>query len=184
MSLLSLIVVALALSMDNFAIALAVGASQTASAKAAAIVRWPLIFGGCSFVAPLLGWLLGSQIVAVLRGYSSVVVFATLAFVGLRMLWSAWNSTNDGSLSAASLAAALGIGVATSVDSLAVGFGLAMINVNIVQAAAIIGSVTAVATLAGVLLGGPIGRRLGAGSRVFAGLVLVIVGLRALAPHP
>jgi putative Mn2+ efflux pump MntP len=77
----------------------------------------------------------------------------------------------------------LSLAFATSVDSLAVGFGLAMVRINILQTSGVIGAVTACLSLAGMLFGGQLGRALGRRSKFAAGLVLMLVGLRALAVH-
>jgi putative Mn2+ efflux pump MntP len=182
-SVLAVLTIAVALSMDNFALALAMGATQPRTWAWTSLLRLPLVFGACQVVAPVVGWLIGAQAAGMLRGYGSIVAFLTLAFVGWRMLRSAWVAGGDALPEAPSFAATIALGIATSVDSLAVGFGLAMTDANIAVAAALIGLVTAVLTLAGVVLGKRLGPRLGAQSKVIAGIVLVVLGLRMLLPH-
>lgn len=180
MSVLAILSIAVALSADNFALALAVGAAQASGRAWKALLELPLAFGVCQFVAPMLGWLIGSQAAGVLRGYGSFVAFLILAFVGWRMLRSGWTAVADAPPAAPSLAATLALGVATSVDSLAVGFGLAMTGVNIVFASAMIGAVTAALSFLGIVVGKRLRRDFGAQTRVVAGIVLVIVAIRIL----
>ena len=180
MNFLTLLLIALALSVDNFALAMAMGASHAARHHTPSVLRLPIIFGVCSFLAPLVGWLIGSQAVGVFRGYGSFVAFAVLVFVGWRTIRHAWAPENAGILDSSSLRTLLLLGVLTSNDALAVGFGLAMVHVNIVQAAVLIGSVTGIVSLAGVLIGRPVGRSLGAFGHVAAGVILMLVGVHAL----
>ena len=180
MNFLTLLLIAFALSIDNFAIAMAAGASHAARHRLSAAVRLPLVFGICAFVMPLVGWLIGSQAVGVFRGYGSVVAFAILMFVGWRTMRHAWKPEANSLLELSSLRTVIILGILTSNDALAVGFGLALVRVNIVEAAAVIGSVTGVVSLVGILVGHPVGRSLGALGHVAAGLVLMLVGVHAL----
>jgi putative Mn2+ efflux pump MntP len=79
-----------------------------------------------------------------------------------------------------SFEANLNLGFATSVDSLVVGFGLAMIHTNILQASGIIGVVTVSVSFAGMLFGGQLGQALGRHSKFSGGLVLLFISVRAL----
>ena len=180
MNFLTLFLVALALSIDNFAIAMAAGASHAARRHISWMARLPLVFGACAFIMPLVGWSIGSQAVGVFRGYGSIVAFAILMFVGWRTMRHAWKPEATGFLNISSLRTVLVLGILTSGDALAVGFGLAMVRVNIIQASAVIGSVTGCVSLVGISIGHPIGRSLGALGHVAAGLVLMLVGLHAL----
>ncbi|MGA8533466.1 MAG: manganese efflux pump [Candidatus Tumulicola sp.] len=181
MSFPALALIALALSADNFAIAAAIGASQTGIRDAGSILRLPLVFGACSFAAPVLGWFIGFPAAHFFRGYGGIVVFAVLGFVGWRMLRSAGQPAE--AFDASSWRTTLVLGLATSGDAMAVGFGLALTNTNIAAASALIGAVTAGISLAGILLGRPLGRVLGARGKIVAGLVLMLAGVHALVTH-
>jgi manganese efflux pump family protein len=178
-----LLVVALALSADNFAIAVAVSAARPVARTVRDVVRLPLIFGACSFVAPAFGWLVGSQVAGVFRGYAALVACAVLVIVGWRTLRSAWAPPGTLAFDASSLRGALMLGVVTSGDSLAVGFGLAMTDVRILPVSALIGAVTGAMSLLGMILGIPIGHALGNRSKIVAGLTLMAVGAHTLAAH-
>lgn len=179
MSLLELVLVALALSADNFAISVAVGASQSAWHDKVAMLRLPLVFAACSFIAPIAGWFVGSQAARVVHGYGSVAAFAVLAFVGWRTFRSAWHA-DDGLLDAGSLRNTLLLGIATSGDALTVGFGLGLTHVDILFASGLIAAVTGLMSLAGIFLGTPLARRFGARSKAVAGIVLICIGVHAL----
>jgi putative Mn2+ efflux pump MntP len=72
------------------------------------------------------------------------------------------------------------LALVTSLDSLAVGFGLAMIHVDILEASTILGAVGGALSLAGILCGKRLGYVLGRYSRLAGGLTLIVIGVRAL----
>jgi putative Mn2+ efflux pump MntP len=129
---------------------------------------------------PLLGWLSASQVAFLFRGCESWISCGVLAFVSWRTLRFAQESDQVQPNTLPSLAAALSLGFATSVDSLVVGFGLAMIHIDILQASGIIGVVTASVSFAGMLFGGQLGQALGRHSKLSGGLVLLCIGVHAL----
>ena len=178
----ALLLIALALSVDNFTIALAVGA-QVSKQTAIAALRLPLVFAAFAAVAPAIGWYAGSQITVAVTQYGSVVACAVLVYVGWRTLRSAWQSVNGG-VDASSFPAALALGGSTSVDSLAVGFALALTHANVAALSAVNGAVCLLLSTAGLLLGERAGERFPTQSKIAAGLVLIVVGLRALLVHP
>jgi putative Mn2+ efflux pump MntP len=179
MSIIALLLLALGVSMDNFAVSLAIGTAQSVR-RVKPMVRLALVFGVFQVLMPLLGWLGGSQVAFLFRGRESWILCGVLAFVGWRMLRSAQESEQVQSSALESLGATLSLGFATSIDSLVVGFGLAMTHTNILQASGIIGAVTVFVSFAGMLLGGQLGQALGRHSKLSGGLVLMLIGVRAL----
>jgi manganese efflux pump family protein len=160
MNLGALMLLALGISMDNFAVSLGIGTANPVR-RVKEHVRLAIVFGVFQFFMPLLGWLGGSQIIFLSHGYESRFLCAALAFVGWCMLRSSKESNQTKHIDLSSLSPVLSLAFATSVDSLAVGFGLAMVRVNILQASGVIGAVTACLSLAGMLFGGQLGRALG-----------------------
>ena len=181
MGLWALILIALALSVDNAAIALAVGA-QLRSRTLAVTLRLPVIFGVLAAVAPAVGWLAGSQAAGAISKYGSVVACVILVYVGWRTLRSAWQSVNGG-VDASSLSTACVLGLSTSVDSLSVGFALALAHANVVALALVNGGVCGALSLAGVILGERLGESFPTQGKVVAGIVLIASGLRVLVAH-
>jgi putative Mn2+ efflux pump MntP len=175
----ALLLLALGVSMDNFAVSLAIGTAQSVR-TIKPMVRLALLFGIFQVVMPLLGWLGGTQVAFLFRGRESWILCGVLAFVGWRTLRSAQESDQGQLISLPTLGATLSLGFATSIDSLVVGFGLAMIHINILQVSGIIGVVTAFVSFAGMLFGGQLGQALGRHSKLSGGLVLILIGVRAL----
>jgi manganese efflux pump family protein len=178
----ALLLLAFGVSMDNFAVSLAIGTAQSIR-TIKPMVRLALVFGAFQVFMPLLGWLGGSQVAFLFRGRESWILCGVLAFVGWRMLRSAQESDPVQSSALQSLGTALSLGFATSIDSLVVGFGLAMTHINILHASGFIGVVTLAASFAGMLFGGRFGQALGRHSKLSGGLVLLFVGVRALVAH-
>jgi manganese efflux pump family protein len=179
MSTIALLLLALGVSMDNFAVSLAIGTAQS-KRKVKPMVRLALVFGVFQVLMPFLGWVSGSQVAFLFRGRESWILCGVLTVVGWRMLSSAQESEKGQLLSLPTHGATLSLGFATSIDSLAVGFGLAMIHINILRSSGIIGAVTAFVSFAGMLLGGQLGHTLGRHSKLTGGLVLMLIGVRAL----
>lgn len=182
MSLLALLLVALALSVDNFTIAVAVGA-QMRDRTVLATLRLPVVFAAFAALAPAAGWYAGSQITIVMTRYGSIVACAILVYVGWRTLRSAWQSVNGG-VDASSLPAALALGLGTSMDSLTVGFAMALTHANVAALSAVNGAVCGLLSVTGILLGERVGETFPSQSKIAAGLVLIFLGLRALVAHP
>jgi putative Mn2+ efflux pump MntP len=168
--------------MDNFAVSLGIGTANPVRGMREHL-RLAIAFGLFQFFMPLLGWLGGSQIVFLLHGYESWFLCAALAFAGWCMLRSSRQPDEAQQIYLSSPAALFSLAFATSVDSLVVGFGLAMIRVNILEASGLIGAVTGCLSLAGALFGAQLGQALGRRSRFAGGLLLLTVGVRALVAH-
>jgi manganese efflux pump family protein len=175
----ALLLMALSVSMDNFAVSLSIGTAQPTLAVRA-MLRLALVFGAFQAFMPLLGWLGGSQVAFLFRGYERWILCGALAFVGWRLLRSTEESDQARRNNLPSVGALLSLGFATSIDSMVVGFGLAMIHVNILQATGIISAVTVFVSLAGMPIGAELGRALRRHCRFSGGLVLVIVGVGEL----
>ena len=182
MGLSALMLLASGISLDNFAVSIGIGTANPVRGVKEHL-RPAIAFGIFQFFMPLFGWLGGSQIIFLLHGYESWFPCAALACVGCSMLRSSRQSDQAQQIYLSSPGALFSLAFATSVDSLIVGFVLAMTRVNILEASALIGAVTGCLSLAGVLFGAQLGHALGRRSRFAGGLVLITVGMRALVPH-
>ncbi|MGC2401077.1 MAG: manganese efflux pump [Acidobacteriaceae bacterium] len=179
MSIGALLLLALSVSADNFAVSLALGMSQTMRIAKLAL-RLSLTFGLCQFLMPLLGWLAGSRLTFLFRGYERWPLFASLLFVGWRLLRAPDASDKAQQSDLESAGSILGLALATSLDSLVVGFGLAMVHVSILEASTVLGAVGGALSLVGILCGKRLGHALGRHSRLAGGLTLIVIGVRAL----
>lgn len=174
---------AASLAADAFAVAISMGLSaQKASFRDA--VRVGLFFGGFQALMPLLGYLAGSTVSAVIERYDHWIAFGLLAFIGGRMLWESARGTEEGEQpSLGALRKLLVLSIATSIDALAVGVSLAVLREHIWVNAAWIGCVTFALSTLGVLAGRRLGRRMQRCATVAGGLVLIFIGAKILIEH-
>ncbi len=183
MSLLEVFLIALGLAMDAFAVSLAAGTTQHVNGPRP-VFRLAFHFGLFQALMPVLGWLLGSGVQRMIAPFDHWIAFALLAFVGVRMIRSGLDPAGEGLTSDPSRGATLVmLSVATSIDALAVGLSLAMLRVDIVYPALVIGIVAAVMSLLGIFLGGRLGKAFGKRMEVIGGLILIGIGVRVVVSH-
>jgi len=181
---LSLVLIAIGLSADCFAVALS--ASVTAkNPSRLQVLRMAAMFGLFQALMPVLGWLAGQTMVKFIAAYDHFVAFALLAIVGGRMIWESFHHKKQHEKPADVTRGwmLLTLAGATSIDALAVGLSLAFIEVNIAVAAITIGVVAFIATIIGFLLGKKAGDLMGRWAETIGGIILIGIGLRILITH-
>lgn len=187
MSLLNILGIAVALAMDAFAVALAVGISlKIVGYRQVFRLSWH--FGLFQAMMPVIGWGVGSAVRSYIQDYDHWIAFGLLALVGGNMLREAIGG--DGEETDARKDATRGLtlvvlSVATSIDALAVGFSMSLLNISIVAPAIIIGLVAAGFTITGLFLGKRMAgcKRLSSSAEVLGALVLWAIGLNILHEH-
>jgi len=149
------------------------------------VLRVSMSFGLFQAGMLVLGWLAGQTIVDIIEHFDHWVAFGLLSLVGVRMLWEALHSHEDGRqrTDITRGLALLTLSLATSIDALAVGLSLAFLDSRLVVAAIAIGSVAFLFTAAGFYSGSRMGRLLGRWAEVLGGTVLIGIGLRILLTH-
>lgn len=188
---LTTLLIAVGLGMDAFAVALGVGTllksislHPTPSAMLRASFRLSWHFGLFQFLMPIVGWLAGTSVVSYIAAYDHWVAFGLLAFVGGRMIHSAWHGDGAAFASDPTRGVTLVLlSVATSIDALAVGLGLAVLGVEIFYPSLIIGLTAAAMTVAGLHLGRRLGALFGRRMEFVGGLILIGIGVRVLIAH-
>ena len=183
MSLLELFILAVALSMDAFAVAICIGlALPKATIKSAAIVG--AYFGVFQAVIPLAGYLVASIFADKIVAYDHWIAFALLCFLGGKMIYgslSKGDSPDTGnSLSPAKM---FPLAIATSIDALAVGVSLAFLRSAIVPAVIFIGCVTLALSMAAVKIGNVFGMRFKSKAELAGGIILVLIGVKIMLEH-
>lgn len=180
----ALLLLALAMSTDAFAVAIGKGASLKRPHLLEAI-RIGLIFGSIEAITPLIGWLIGRSASAYLEVWDHWIAFALLAALGLHMIHEGLKPSEEKTekLSRQSFFKTALTAIGTSIDAMAVGIGLAFANVNIWLAAALIGLATTVMVTSGVMLGRVVGSVLGHRAEIFGGFTLIAVGVGVLSGH-
>ncbi|RMX07763.1 manganese efflux pump [Corticibacter populi] len=182
----SILMLGMAMSTDAFAAALARGAGM-ARTRLSDALKIGLIFGCIEAVTPVIGWLIGSVASELIEEYDHWVAFILLVGLGIHTIYAAVGEDGDRDMSenpgSNSLLSTALTGLATSIDAMAVGVGLAFTTVNIAVVAAVIGLCTFVMVTLGVLAGKVVGTVLGKRAEIAGGLILMIVGALILYEH-
>lgn len=179
----TLLLLALALSMDAFAVAVARGAAGEGGWRSA--LRLSLSFGLAQGLMPLLGWWLGVTFADLLAAVDHWIAFVLLASLGIRMI-------REGALggdmtvevrSSLSLLGLVVASIATSIDAAVAGMSLPFLGQPVLVACLVIGGVTAFVCKLGVMIGARVGVGMGRRAEVAGGIVLIGIGIRILVDH-
>jgi putative Mn2+ efflux pump MntP len=174
---------ALALSMDAFAVAIACGMNLAVMTPRHAF-RLSFHFGLFKFLMPVIGWLVGRELASTIGAFDHWVAFGLLAFVGGKMLLEARDDKDAESKTDPTRGMMLiTLSLATSLDALAVGLSLAFLDVSIYVPSVIIGAVAASLTAVGMAFGNRIGNRWGRWAEAMGGCVLILIGVRIVFSH-
>lgn len=174
--------IALSLAMDAFAVSISTGLVLR-DVSARQTVRLAFHFGLFQALMPILGWFIGREVADSFASYGHWVAFGLLALIGGKMILDGLGR-HRGVASEAERSdptkrlSLVVLSVATSIDALAVGVSLALIDVSVWRPALVIGLVTAALTALGMHLGRRLGGRLGPIAEIIGGLVLIGIGLR------
>jgi putative Mn2+ efflux pump MntP len=173
------LLLALALAMDAFAVALTQGARFRPGARSGLAIA--ATFGVFQAAMPLAGWVIGAVALIYVEAVDHWIAFGLLAFLGVRMLGG--HVGEEEAAQSLTGKALLVAGVATSVDALAAGITLPTLSVAPLVAAALIGGVTFAMSGAGVWLGRIAGDRWGTWAERAGGVILIALGCKILAEH-
>jgi len=188
MALLTLLLTALGLAADCFAVAVS-GSIALRTPTRAGVMRTAFAFGLAQFVMPLAGWAAGREFVDVVSSYDHWVAFGLLALVGAHMLREAFEREDEeghGRSESGDITRGFRIvvlAIATSIDSLAVGLSLAFLDAPILFSASIIGVVAFAVTVGGFALGSKLGEIAGRRARLVGGLILIAIGVKIVIEH-
>ena len=186
MGFLEMLMLAVGLSMDAFAVSVCKGLStQKASLKTGVVCGcW---FGGFQAAMPLMGFLIGSIFAEAIEKFDHWIAFGLLAIIGINMLKEAFEKDEGGCCEKdadLSVKTMFVMAVATSIDAIAAGVSMAMAgDVNIWLTVALIGVVTFVMAVIGVKVGSVFGSRFQKKAQVAGGAILILLGLKILLEH-
>lgn len=179
----ALLALAVALAMDAFAVAV-VTALALEGITHRHLFRLSFHFGFFQAAMLLAGWALGSAAARLLFAWDHWIAFSLLAFVGVRMIAGALRDEPATALPDRTRGWDLVIlSVATSVDALAVGLSLALIDAGVLLPAIVVGAVAAALTILGMAIGRRIGAAWGCRVEILGGLVLLAIGLKIVWEH-
>ena len=183
MNILLIILIAFALAIDAFAVSLGAGAyfrETTARQK----FRLSFHFGLFQLIMPIIGWLAGSGLSKFIENFDHWLALGILSIIGINMIRNSMKKQEEKINKDISRGFSLiSLSVATSIDALAVGFSIGIINVSIFLPAIIIGIVAASMTLIGIKLGEILSLKFGKTMEIIGGCILILIGLNIVLEH-
>lgn len=182
MTVVEILMIAVGLAMDAFAVSVAGGAGGRLNHPRPAL-RLAFHLGLFQFMMPIIGWYLGYRAVGMVGDFGSWIACALLAYIGIRMIRSGLQPGADDGRRPTDPSKGwtlVALSLATSIDALAVGVSLAMVGVAIWQPSVIIGLVTAAISLIGIAIGDRVGHWWGSRVEIVGGVLLIAIGLRIL----
>lgn len=185
MNLSATLILAFGMSMDAFAASIGKGAALH-NPRFREALRTGLIFGLVEAMTPLIGWALGFYASRFIIAWDHWVAFSLLVILGGRMILEGLKGEHhlDGEkISRHSFFILVCTAIATSLDAMAIGVGLAFLQVNIVHTAMAIGCATMVMVTLGMMIGRYVGPILGKRAEIIGGLVLIGIGCNILYEH-
>ncbi|HCB0915874.1 TPA: manganese efflux pump MntP [Klebsiella pneumoniae] len=185
MNLSATILLAFGMSMDAFAASIGKGATLH-KPKFSEAVRTGLIFGAIETLTPLVGWGLGMLASQFILEWNHWIAFILLVFLGGRMIVEGFRGDSDEACEAPhqhGFWLLVTTAFATSLDAMAVGVGLAFLQVSIVTTALAIGCATFIMSTLGMMVGRFIGPLLGKRAEILGGIVLIGIGSEILWSH-
>ena len=183
MSLITILLIAVSLSMDAFAVAVTYGLSLEKSRVRNAL-KIAAFFGGFQAVMPLIGWAAGLVLENFISSIDHWIAFALLVFIGCKMIYEAFKKAEDREkFNTLTISMLLLLSIATSIDAFAVGISFAFLKVAIITPVIIIGIITFLLSFAGVFIGSKLGHIFERKIEILGGLILIGIGVKILIEH-
>jgi putative Mn2+ efflux pump MntP len=183
MSILAILFLALSMSADAFAAAVGKGTRLDRPGWGEAL-RTGAIFGGIEAITPVIGWGLGRAASRYIAAFDHWIAFGLLLVIGAKMIWDAVRRHEEEEKPQSHSFAVLALtAIGTSIDALAVGVTLALINASIIVNALAIGCATFTMTTIGVMAGRFLGEKFGRYAEAAGGVVLIVIGAKILLDH-
>jgi manganese efflux pump family protein len=183
----TLVLLALGLSADAFAVSVSNGMCSCRATKKNALTT-AVTFGFFQALMPVLGFILGKSFSDIIYRYHHWVALLLLSFIGINMISDAikeWKNPED-VCSVTDLYSAKNLslqGIATSIDALAAGVSFAAMQSNIITASLLIGVITMFCCAWGVLIGRKFGTLLGLRAKLIGGVILILIGVKIFCEH-
>jgi putative Mn2+ efflux pump MntP len=183
MDFITIVVIAVALAMDAFAVSVVSGAAYK-QLQLKHTLRIAVFFGGFQAFMLLIGALAGLSLKEYIADYDHWVAFVILVVVGGKMIYESVKIKEaQKNYNPSNILILLALSVATSIDALAIGITLSLVAASIVTAVVVIGLVTFLLSYFGVMLGRKFGHIFENKIEVAGGLVLIALGVKILLEH-
>jgi manganese efflux pump family protein len=182
MDIISIILIAVGLAMDTFAVSIAKGIGIERNRRKAALFL-ASFFGGFQMLMPAIGYFAGLSFRDIIMGIDHWIAFGLLAFIGSKMIYDSTRKEREEKGEPLKLHSVLTLSVATSIDALMVGLSFAFLQTSVLEPILVIGLVTFLLSLIGFFFGCGLGHVFGNKIKIIGGLILIAIGIRILLEH-
>ena len=182
MGIIEILLIAVGLAMDAFAVSVCKGlAMKKLNWEKAIIIA--LYFSIFQALMPILGYLLGIAFESIITQIDHWIAFVLLLIIGIKMINEVFKEEKQSYDDSVNFKVMLVLSIATSIDALAVGITFAFLNTNIILAVSIIGIITFLLSLLGVKIGNRFGNKYEKKAQIIGGIILIIIGIKILIDH-
>jgi putative Mn2+ efflux pump MntP len=176
---LEVLILAIALSMDAFAVSVGLGSKNTKNTKTLALLA-SIYFGLFQGLMPLIGYFGGKGVIGWVESYAHWIAFFLLLLIGGKMIYESMSEGIEEDIAQITHRVLLVLAIATSIDAMAAGFTLNLLEVNPLIACVIIGATTFLFSWSGVFVGVKSGVWLESKAELLGGVILIAIGFKIL----
>lgn len=176
---LELFSLAIALSMDAFAVSIGLGAKQKMELRIIAFMS-AIYFGIFQAIMPFVGYWAGKGVIHWADTYTPWIAFILLMLIGIKMIYESCKPGVEENIKTITHPVMLMLAIATSIDAMAAGFAINLLNINLLFSCFVIGLTTSLLSFAGVFFGAKSGTTLENKAELFGGIVLIVIGIKIL----
>jgi putative Mn2+ efflux pump MntP len=183
MDFITLLLIAIGLSFDTFAVSVSTGLAIN-HIRFWQGVRVAIILALFQAMMPYFGWFVGKQVATLISDYDHWIAFGLLAALGLKMIVESFKNEEVKTVfNPLKITFLIGMAIATSIDALVVGVSFAFLEMNIFWSVFVIGAVTFLVSMVGMLFGKQAGGWFGKKMEIVGGLILIGIGVKILIEH-
>ena len=183
MEILTIILLAIGLAMDAFAVSICKGLAM-GKAQWRGMIVIGLWFGAFQAIMPIIGYFLGRSCYDLIKDYDHWIAAALLFLIGVNMIREALSGEEEDMNADIGFKVMLILAIATSIDALAIGISIAMdSDGSIFASALVIGVITMVISMVGVKIGSVFGDRFGTKAEILGGVILILIGVKVILEH-
>ncbi len=164
--------------MDCFAVSVAGGIASKSNKNLP--LKMSLSFGFFQSSMAIIGWLVGSSAISILKSYDHIIAFLILLFVGLRMIYESFEKESKNKMIQDRILNIIILSISTSIDSMGVGMGIGVLKVGIIIPSLMFGIVSFSVSIIGFSIGGVIGKIVKRWSELTGGIILILIGFKIL----
>lgn len=182
MDLITIILIAIGLSMDSLAVSIASGVTIKYF-KLKNVFKIAIFLAMFQGLMPVVGWAAGIGFKQYIESYDHWIAFLLLSFLGVKMIVDGNKEDEKNPCNPLKMAVLIGLSIATSIDALAVGVSFAFLNISIITPVLIIGLTTFLVSVSGLYLGIKIGAKYDFKIELIGGIILIGIGIKILIEH-